>query len=172
MPMCRASVVTLILAASCSFASPFAYADTGAGGAGHEAAAGHEQDHDFHRNFAGLFIGGAGENRRDKGFALGVEYARNLTQHFSIGAIVEHTFGDLDFWVIAVPFAYRTGPWKFFVAPGVEDSDLSIDGEFLVRLGVEYAFKVGDWEIAPQLDADFIDGDRVAVFGVVIGKSF
>jgi hypothetical protein len=131
-----------------------------------------EEGDDPHLNWAALFIGMTGENRRDTGFALGIEYARHLNPSFAVGAVAERTFGDLDFWVFAVPFAYRTGPWKFYIAPGVEDADFSGGGEFLLRLGGEYAFEVGEWEIAPQLDVDFVDGDQVLVLGVTIGKSY
>jgi len=31
-------------------------------------------------------------------------------------------------------------------------------------------FEVGRFEIAPQLDVDFVDGDQVLVFGVTIGR--
>lgn len=131
-----------------------------------------EGGHDFHRNWAAFFVGWTSEERRDKGAAFGVEYARHLTPSFAIGAIAERTFGDFDVWVFAVPFAYRTGPWKFYIAPGVEDADLTGGGEFLLRLGGEYAFEVGEWELAPQLDIDFVGGDQVIILGVTLGKSF
>ena len=102
---------------------------------------------------------------------LGVEYARRFSESFSIAALAERTFGDLDFWVVAVPFGYSLGQWKFFAGPGVEILD---DGnnELLVRVGGEYIFEVGEWEVAPQLSIDFVDGDNALVLGVAIGKSF
>ncbi len=167
----QSTVICLVVLSLCSGA-PVVYADSDDNGSEHESASGHEAEHDFHRNWAAIFVGITGENRRDKGFALGIEYARHLNPNFAIGAIAERTFGDLDLWVFAVPFAYRTGPWKVYIAPGVEDADSAEDMEFLVRLGGEYAFEVGKWEIAPQLDVDFVDGDQVLVIGVTIGKSY
>jgi hypothetical protein len=37
---------------------------------------------------------------------------------------------------------------------------------------VEYAFEVGDFEISPQFDVDFVDGDQVLVFGLAFGQGF
>ena len=89
----------------------------------------------------------------------------------ALGAFAEHTFGDADFTVYAVAFAYRFDRWKFYIAPGIEKSDAH-GTESLVRLGAEYAFKRGTWEVSPQLAVDFVDGDEVLVLGVVFGKGF
>ncbi len=136
----------------------------------HEANSDHEATHEFHRNIVAGFVGVTHEGRRDNGFALGIAYERLLTESFGIGVIAEHTFGDLDFWIYAVPFAYRTGRWRLYIAPGVEDGKHSTDS--LVRLGAEYAFEVGALEIAPQLAVDFVDGEDVLVLGVVFAKGF
>ncbi len=136
----------------------------------HEPSSDQEATHEFHRNIVAGFVGVTHEGRRDNGFALGIAYERLLTESFGIGVIAEHTFGDLDFWVYAVPFAYRTGRWRLYIAPGVEDGKHST--ESLVRLGAEYAFEVGALEIAPQLAVDFVDGEDVLVLGVVFAKGF
>lgn len=135
--------------------------------AGEETSEGH-----FHRNWAAVFIGSTGQDRRNKEPAIGLEYARNLTPEFSIGGIAEYTFGDSDFLVLAIPFAYGPDPWKFYIAPGFEDADFKGSGEFLVRVGAEYAFEAGKWEIAPQLDVDFVDGDKVFILGVTLGRTY
>jgi hypothetical protein len=103
--------------------------------------------------------------------ALGVAYERLLNKSFAIGVFAEHTFGDADFTVYAVPFAYRMDRWKFYVAPGIEDSEAH-GTESLVRLGAEYALKAGAWEISPQVAVDFVDGEEVLILGVVFGKGF
>ncbi len=146
--------------------APPAFAQTGE----HESASDHEATHDFHPNLLALFVGVTHEGSRENDLALGIEYERRLNESFGVGALVEHTFGDLDFCVYAVPVAYHTGCWKFYIAPGVEDGDHG--SESLVRLGGEYAYAVGAWEISPQLDVDFIDGDQVVVLGVTFGKGF
>ncbi len=147
------------------FGAPPAFAQEGE----HESSSDHESTHDFHRNFLALFVGVTDEGR-DEALALGIEYERRLNESFGVGVVAEHAFGDLDFWVYAVPFAYHTGRWKLYIAPGVEDTDHG--SESLIRLGVEYAYEVGSWEISPQLDVDFVDGEQVLVLGVTFGKGF
>ena len=154
--------LTILLA----FCAPHALAQTDE----HESNSDNETTHESHRNFVGGFVGGAHEGRRGDGSALGIGYVRRLTESFGIGVIAEHTYGDFDFWVYAVPFAYQAGRWKLYIAPGVEDDGEST--ESLVRLGAEYAFEVGNLEIAPQLAMDYVGGEKVLVFGVVIGKWF
>ncbi len=129
-----------------------------------------EHHEDFHPNFLALFIGVTSEERRESGLALGIEYEYRLNRSFGIGVLAEHTFGDVDTTVYAMPFAYHTGRWKVYIAPGIEDGDLG--NESLWRTGVEYAFEIGRWEVSPQLDIDFVDGDTAFVLGVTIGKGF
>ena len=156
----------LVAAGLAVISTPAVYAAEGE----HESSSEHESTHDFHRNILALFVGVTHEERRENGAALGIEYERRLNESFGVGLVAEHTFGDLDFWVYAVPFAYHTGRWKLFIAPGVEDTDRG--SESLVRLGGEYAYEVGTWEISPQLIVDFVDGEQVLVLGVTIGKGF
>jgi len=146
--------------------APSAFAQTSE----HESPSDHEATHDFHPNLLALFVGVTSEERNDSGLTLGIEYERRVNESFGVGLLAEYSFGDLDFWVYAVPFAYHTGRWKFYIAPGVEDGDHG--RESLVRIGGEYAYKVGAWEISPQLDVDFVGGEQVAVLGVTFGKGF
>lgn len=137
----------------------------------HEPAAGHENNHESHKNVLSFFAGVTHAGRRENGAALGVGYERILNGPFSVGVFAEHTFGDADFTVYGVALAYKINRWKFYVAPGIEDSDAH-GTESLVRLAAEYAFEAGAWEISPQLAVDFVDGDEVLVLGVVFGKGF
>jgi hypothetical protein len=131
----------------------------------------HSGGHEFHQNMLAAFVGVSSEDRGDTAFTLGLEYERLLSPSFGLGLVAERAFGDLDFWIYVAPFAFHSGQWKFYAGPGVEDSD-EHGSEFLFRLGVEYAFEVGDFEIAPQLDVDFVNGEEVLVLGLVIGKGF
>jgi len=129
-----------------------------------------ETHEEHHKNLLAVFIGIASEERRESGFALGLEYERRLNARFGIGILAEHTFGDIDATVYALPLALHTGQWKFYVAPGIEDSEFG--SESLLRIGGEYGFEVGGWEVSPQIDMDFVDGDSVYVIGITIGKGF
>ncbi|MEE4185560.1 MAG: hypothetical protein V2J12_07330 [Gammaproteobacteria bacterium] len=130
----------------------------------HEGHAPHEP------NTIALFVGRASEQRREAGLALGIEYERRLLPSFGIGALAEHTFGKIDTTVYAVPLAYHNGPWKAYLAPGFESGNAGNDR--LVRVGIEYGFERGEYEIAPQVDLDFVDGQRVLVIGITFGKGF
>jgi hypothetical protein len=162
----------LLTAGFLAMGSPAVYAETDDHNSKeHESAPSHESAHGSHKNVVSLFAGVTHNGRRKNGAALGVAYERLLNESFGIGVFAEHTFGDADFTVYAVAFAYRIDRWKFYVAPGIEDSD-EHGTESLVRLGTEYAFEAGSWEISPQVAVDFVDGDEVLVLGVVFGKGF
>ena len=84
--------------------APTAFAQAGE----HESGSDHEATHDFHPNLLALFIG-VTDVGRGEAVALGIGYERRLNESFGIGVLAEHSFGDLDFWVYAVPFIYHTG---------------------------------------------------------------
>ncbi len=165
----RLRLVTAMLIALC--AAPV-YAQTVSHDTSeHESASSHESAHGSHQNVVSFFAGLTHAGRRENGAALGVGYERLLNESLGIGVLAEHTFGDADFTVYAVAFAYRVDRWKFYIAPGIEDSDAH-GTESLVRLSAEYAFEAGTWEISPQLAVDFVDGEEVLILGVVFGKGF
>lgn len=127
--------------------------------------------HESHRpNTVGLFLGATLEEH-EEALAVGLEYERRIGEAFGIGAVVEYTAGDIDSWVYAVPLALHAGHFKAYVAPGFEDGEHGTEG--LVRLGVEYGFELsGGWELAPQANVDFVDGEDVWVIGVLFAKGF
>jgi len=44
-------------------------------------------EHELHKNVFGVFAGVASAGRREKGFALGLEYERRINESFGIGAV-------------------------------------------------------------------------------------
>jgi len=137
--------------------------------ASHEPASGHERTHTYHPNSMAVFVGVTHEGS-ESGASLAIEYERRLSKSFGVGVVVERTFGNLDFWLYAVPFAYHSGRWKFYVAPGVADGKHG--SESLLRIGAEYAFDFGDWELSPQINGDFVDDNEAVVLGFTIGRGF
>ena len=131
----------------------------------------HDAQHTFHKNTVGVFVGITGEDRRERAITLALEYERRINEDFGIGFVVERAFGDLDFNVYIAGLTYHSGPWKYYLGVGIESSDHH-DDEALARVGVEYAFEVGSFEIAPQLSVDIVDGDAVIIFGAVFAKGF
>jgi hypothetical protein len=158
----QSRILLTILLAMCV---PLALAQTDE----HESGSDHGETEELHKNFVGGFIGGANEGR-NFGSVLGLVYERLLGESFGIGVVAEHTYGELDFAVLAVPFLYRPGRWRLFIAPGIEDSDVGT--ESLLRLGAGYAFEVGRLEVVPEFAVDFVNGEEVFVLGVVIAKGF
>ncbi len=152
--------------------SLFFYVNVSASDQGHESPdMAEHQEHGFHKNTAGVFTGITHAGRRKNGPAIGFEYARRFNESFGLGAVVEYTGGDGDFWVAALPVIWHLGHWKLYAAPGIEDGDHGT--EELLRLGVERAFVLSDgWEIAPQVNVDLVDGEEVWVFGVFFAKGF
>ncbi|HBO12609.1 MAG TPA: hypothetical protein DD491_07475 [Halieaceae bacterium] len=114
-----------------------------------------------------MFLGDTTEDRRD-GLTLGLEYEYRLEEAVGIGFTLEHVGGDFDTNVLAIPFAAHRGRWKFYAGPGIEFSDEG--DEPLFRIGAEYGFHLGSFELSPQLDLDFVDGERLFVFGLVIAR--
>jgi hypothetical protein len=165
MPRTRLKLLLAVLCAACT--APVYAQAVDHDSSEQESASAHES----HKNVLSFFAGVTHAGRRKNGAALGVGYERNLNESFGIGVLAEHTFGDADFTVYAVAFAYRVDRWKFYIAPGIEDSDAH-GTESLVRLSAEYAFEAGAWEISPQLAVDFVDGEEVLILGVVFGKGF
>jgi hypothetical protein len=124
-----------------------------------------ESEGGYEANLAGVFVGVTGENRRENGFTLALTYERRFSESFGVGVEAERVFGDLEFWLATVPFAYHYKAWKLFAGPGIEMPD-DADNEFLVRIGGEYAFEAGRWEIAPVLAVDFVDSETEVVAGL------
>ncbi len=123
-----------------------------------------------HKNHVGLFVGLTHE-RRENGFALGVDYARRVSDSFSIGAFAERTWGDFNFDVYGLSFAYHVDRWTWIIGPGIEDSRLG-NNERLWRLGVGYSFDVGEATVTPNFYIDIVDGEQVYVLGVALGRGF
>ena len=128
-----------------------------------------EEEHGYEEDILAVFIGGA-RDHRDNGPALGLEYEHRFTANFGLGALVEHTFGSFNTWVFAFPLAYHEGPWKLYAGPGLEKH--KGESTAMVRLGVEYGFHFENWEIAPQVDFDFVGDEKVFVLGVTFARGF
>lgn len=137
-----------------------------------EAAA--EAEHHAPHSVLGLFIGDTVEDRRTDerrdGLTLGLEYEYRAAERFGLGFTAEYVGGDSENFVLVLPVAYHSGPWKLYAGPGLEAGDGH--SEPLFRVGAEYGFRVSDYEISPQLDLDFVNGERLFIFGVVFAREF
>jgi hypothetical protein len=149
---------------------------------GEEAA---HHGHSFHPNEIAFFAGFTDEKHHDTEFSIGLEYEHRLSQEWGVGGLFEYTNG-LRNYILAVPFYFHPGgSWKIVGAPGIEfhngrgdvvtphseghgevDEDESY---FLFRLGVAYDIHLGgSWGLAPAIDLDFVDSERVWVYGAAL----
>lgn len=164
---------TLLLAAAANSSLALGQTEERTQAEGHHSnqnkAAGTEHHQKVPGHTLGVFFGDTTEERRD-GFTTGLEYEYRFSERYGIGLTLEHVAGDFHTDVLVVPVAWHNGPWKLYAGPGVEDGEEGT--ETLFRLGAEYGFHVGKFEISPQIDMDFVGGDRLLVFGVVFAIGF
>lgn len=130
---------------------------------------GHTEHHEDAHHTLGVFLGDTTEDRRD-GLTLGLEYEYRATPRLGIGLTAEHVSGDFDTNVFVLPVAFHSGPWKAYAGPGVERGEEG--NETLLRVGIEYGFHFGEYELSPQLDVDFVEGERLLIFGLVFAREF
>ena len=129
-------------------------------------------------NSVSVFVGVAGEGRRQRAGSVGLEYERRLGQMWFIAPALEHAFGELDFSIVTVSVGYRFNRWAVFAGPGIEWSEShhqdesGTESEFLIRTGVLYEFEVGELIVAPHVMMDFVGDEEVGVVGVTVGISF
>jgi len=127
------------------------------------------QEQGLEENEFAVFIGFALEGR-DDGFAVGVEYERRIDESLGLGLLIEHTFGDFDTWVFALPLTLHVEKWKFVLAPGIEDSNGG--SENLVRIAVGYEIETSKLKMTPIFNVDFVDDETTFVLGVSFGWPF
>ena len=127
------------------------------------------QEHDLEENEIDVFVGLAHEGW-DDGVAIGVEYERRIDESLGLGLLVEHTYGDFDTWVYAVPLTLHVEEWKFVLAPGIEDRNGR--SENLVRVAVGYEFETSKVNMTPTFNDDFVDDETVFVLGISFGWPF
>ena len=131
--------------------------------------------HEYHRNHFGVFVGGATRPEdvgSESGFTFGLDYEFRFVRWVGLGVLGEVATGDVRAAVVGVPIFLH--PWrglKVIIAPGAEFSDHGT--EFAFRLGASYQFPLGDrFTLAPEFNADVIDGEATYVYGLSVGIGF
>lgn len=128
---------------------------------------------------ASLFLGSGTERKRggrekEIGIAVGADFQYSFHPRWGIGGVFEalgkNTLRDV---VVALPISYRPNKsWRLFAGPGYEFT--ATKDKALLRVGAGYEIKLdGNWSVAPELIADFIDGGaQTLLMGVAIGYEF
>lgn len=150
-----------------------------------EAGETQSEEHGGHGNSVALFLGPAthlshGDESSETGGAIGLEYARRVTDWLKIGALAEwaSTDRERDFVFVLPFFAHLTENFALVAGPGLEVVSLEEghedekESEFVFRFGTIYEFEVGSWAIGPQVNADSAGGRWTLVYGVSFGKGF
>lgn len=145
----------------------------------------HEEEDHGHDNAVALFLGGAtqlgsGARASETGFAIGLEYARRMTNRLKIGLLAEYASSETQQnYIFALPlFVHLTKGLVLVAAPGVEFASIEEEGheeeetEFLMRFGTIYEFEIDRWTIGPQFHADLVGGHWTLVYGMSFGIGF
>ena len=70
-------------------------------------------------------------------------------------------------------FLYPVGELKVVLAPGVEHRSEQGDNPFAFRLAFYYGFPLNErLSIEPGLNIDFVDGEKVLVYGAALAVKF
>ena len=123
------------------------------------------------RNKVELFLGNT-KNGSSNGASFGLSYARRLSPLFALGGYIEHAAGDFDTSAVGIDFKFHPhAGWIFKISPGLEfdDGGTKVQG----RLGVGYEFEItSEWSLAPEVNVEFVDGEKNLVYGVLLGYGF
>ncbi len=148
--------------------------------------------HHAFQNEIALFLGATDERGHDTEMTLGLEFVHRIKPNWSIGATLEYAAGDLRNTILVVPVYWQpSGGFFLLGGPGIEyhngrgasdshnphkSDPTHIDEDetyFLFRLGAGYSFHIGErYGIIPQVALDFVDGEKVLVYGVNFGVMF
>jgi hypothetical protein len=150
----------------------------------------HEGEHSFHhvrdfKNEVAIFVGGTDEHGHDTEFTWGIDYKRRIADRWAVGVLFDYAGGGLRNSVLApmVAFWPGLGNLQLLAAAGVEfhqgrDGDgHQKSGEgggtdedatyFLFRVGAGYDFHLGEsFGLVPNLNLDFVNNERVWVYGL------
>lgn len=154
----------------------------------HEVAEKHEGSADDGRSHAGrhhpnevaVFLGATDEPGHDPEFTWGLDYKRRIAERWAVGALFDHVGGELRNSLIAPSITWwpDLGDFELLAAAGVEFHDgrggAGEHGErdedethFVIRIGSGYNLRIGErYGVIPNVNLDFVDGERVWVYGL------
>jgi hypothetical protein len=128
----------------------------------------------FFRHDLAIFLG-VTEDRSSEELTQGVEYEYRIVSWFGAGGLVDFAFGEERATLVAIAAYFRpTHRLKLILAPGYErfESTAHEKGktEFALRIGATYDFEITEkFYLAPALNLDFVDGDKIWVWGLNLG---
>lgn len=156
---------SLLLAALAVAATTGAHADDDT----YHAAESHHSPH-----IVGAFVGATDPDHYPAEMTFGLEYEYKGWKNVGLGLIGERTdeghHGDgVDVLIGAAH--YHIGALRLTAGIGKEWVG-GHGSEALQRLGVAYDIDLGPVALAPTINVDFVDGEKVPVYGLVLLKHF
>lgn len=131
------------------------------------------------KNELALFVGATRERGEDPNTSFGIDYVRVLSTHWAVGVIFDYAGDQLRETVFAAAVYWRPWHrWSLIAGPGIErhrrrEDGGGIESYALFRVGVVREFELSErWRVAPTVNLDFVDGDRVWVYGVEFVRAF
>lgn len=137
-----------------------------------------EPSAEFHLFHAAVLLGGTHNGERNA-LTFGGDIEVRPTHLVGIGLTAEHVKEPFreNVWVVPV-IVHPTRGLKLSVGPGVErivepgPSHLT-EQHALLRVGATYDVPLSHgWTLDPDIAVDFVEGERVVVYALAIGKEF
>jgi len=107
---------------------------------------------------------------------VGIDYEHRFGRAWGLGVLADWVLGTGEGREVIVAPAVFFHPFdriRIDFAPGVELIPEEDATEFMLRVGIDYDFEVGDhWVIAPNVNVDFVNDDFIPVCGIELGYLF
>ena len=107
---------------------------------------------------------------------VGIDYEHRFGRAWGLGVLADWVLGTGEGREVIVAPAIFFHPFdriRIDFAPGVELIPEEDATEFMLRLGIDYDFEVGEhWVIAPNVNVDFVNDDFIPVCGIELGYLF
>lgn len=146
-----------------------------------------------HKNDFAIFLGASDDHVHPTEPTLGVAYRHRVARRLAVGALFDYAGGDQRNVIFAASVTwFPIGRLQLMAAPGVElhrgqgptvccgcggvyegedpEQARQIDEDakyFVFRLGAGWHFPIGQiYGVSPNINVDFVDGEKVWVYGV------
>ena len=135
-----------------------------------DGAAHAEEEHGG--NTVSLFLGGTGNEEKDRGPTVGIDFEHKITGWMGVGFFAEGVGGDLrDFVGGGLIYFHPFENFTLATGPGVDYEDQK--KHFIWRVGGAYEFSLGGgWHVGPALYYDMSNHESYIVAGLIFGTSF
>lgn len=124
------------------------------------------------KHYPGVFLGFT-NSESETDLTIGIEYEYKFDPALGAGFVVErlpdgHDGDGVDIWIASM-YYHPINEVRFGLGYGEERiGGKKVKHKDIIRMSAAYEFHFDDFELAPTLDIDFIDGDQAYVFGVAI----